>query len=187
MEQVDLSVSALLAVTLVAAVIDWRTHHIPNRLMALGLAVGMTTHIASDLSTGAAFQTPLATLGGSFTSIALGILFCSLVPVMLFLRGAMGGADVKLLAVVGATLGPVAGLQVTWWSFLLAALYALLRWAYLGDLYRLIANSAYTLAKPFRKGNKERDNSAGPMTWLPFGPAVFAALLLVTGAQTWVQ
>jgi prepilin signal peptidase PulO-like enzyme (type II secretory pathway) len=46
---------------------------------------------------------------------------CGAVPLLLFRLKALGGGDVKLLATVGAQLGPLLGLQLSFAAFLVAA------------------------------------------------------------------
>jgi prepilin peptidase CpaA len=83
----------LLGLLLVAAVIDVRQRRIPNWL-TFGL-------ILSGLARAAAFGIP----GGPANALA-GLLAGAAVPLVLFILGALGGGDVKLLAGIGAWVGP---------------------------------------------------------------------------------
>jgi Flp pilus assembly protein protease CpaA len=46
---------------------------------------------------------------------------CGAVPLLLFRLKAIGGGDVKLLATVGAQLGPLLGLELSFAAFVVAA------------------------------------------------------------------
>ncbi|HEX4147647.1 MAG TPA: prepilin peptidase [Pirellulales bacterium] len=85
-----------------AAVIDLRTRHVPDAiplailvLAIAGIALGWLSH--GWLAAGA----------GLLLGLALGA--------PLFALGGWGGGDVKLLAALGAALGPLALLQVAIW------------------------------------------------------------------------
>lgn len=84
---------AALAICLAACAYDLRTRRIPNVLTfgAAGLALGFH-----------AFAGGLASFGTSFAGWVVGLAL--LVP--LFWLGGMGGGDVKLLAALGAWMGP---------------------------------------------------------------------------------
>lgn len=103
---------ALAAVLALAAAVDLRTRRIPN-VLTLGAALGF-------LAWRVAFQgADGLLLGLAGLGLGLGLM---LAPYAL---GVMGGGDVKLMAVVGAALGPAGAL----WSFLFTSL--------LGGVYAL--------------------------------------------------
>ena len=108
------------------------------------------------------------------------MLGCSAVPLLLYRAGALGGGDVKLLASVGVWAGPILGLQVELYAFVLAAFYATARLAHEGQLPRLIGNSAVLLKNPFSPKAKRKEVPQASLTELRFGPSVFAATALVT-------
>jgi prepilin peptidase CpaA len=85
---------ALIAVLLLASAFDLRQRRIPNRLLAAGLIGALILHLAS----GAAAALLTTFLAG----FALGLLM--FLP--LYLLGGMAAGDVKLMATVGAFLGP---------------------------------------------------------------------------------
>jgi prepilin peptidase CpaA len=111
----------VLLVSGVAAVHDARSGHIPNWLVGLGLALGAGGSIAA-LALADVFEA-LARTG----SAALGFVACGAVPLLLFRLKALGGGDVKLLATVGAQLGPLLGLELSFAAFVVAAAYWPLR------------------------------------------------------------
>src|SRR3954447_21149422 len=100
-----LSLAPLIAMLCIAAVIDWRERRIPNWLTVLMLISGINSSFL-----------PAHLVSPGFA--ALGILIGFAIPFVLFAMGALGGGDVKLLAGVGAWLGPVIVVKV----FLAAAI-----------------------------------------------------------------
>jgi prepilin peptidase CpaA len=118
-------------------------------------------------------------MGGAAVNVGVGILGCSAVPLLLYRVNAMGGGDVKLLASVGVWAGPILGLQVELYAFVLAAIYAPARLAYQGQLLRLIGNSAAMLKNPFLPKARRQEVPQALLTELRFGPAVFVATALV--------
>src|SRR6202030_4763910 len=83
----------VLCLTLCGAVVDWRSRRIPNWLTVPGLFIGIITHAAVSGWTGTKMS-----LEGAGAALAL------LLPFVL-LR-ALGAGDWKLMAAVGAFLGP---------------------------------------------------------------------------------
>jgi prepilin peptidase CpaA len=77
-----------------AAVIDWRTHKIPNWLTVPTAVLGLAYHCVAPHGIG-----PLGSLAG----FAIGFLLL-LLP---WILGGGGMGDVKMLAALGAWLGPV--------------------------------------------------------------------------------
>jgi len=107
----------VLLVTGVAALLDWRSGHIPNWLVGLGLAFGVAAP-AVVLASAHPLQA-LTRVGGAVA----GFVACGAVPLLLFRLKALGGGDVKLLATLGALLGPTLGLELSFGAFVVAALY----------------------------------------------------------------
>src|SRR5215470_1769162 len=88
------AVQALAAtVASVAAIIDLRTRRIPNWVTAAALIAGLVVHTVQDGAGG---------LGMALAGAALGAAI--LLP--FYIGGVMGAGDVKLLAALGALLGP---------------------------------------------------------------------------------
>lgn len=129
----------LLAVLLGLAV--WRdvaSHRIPNAVVASGTAAALLLHTL--LPTGFGF---IASLPGGigFTSAlaGLGVGLVAFFP--LYLLRAMGAGDVKLMAMVGAFLGPLDALVAAVFTLLAGGLFAL---AYAVKA-RLLGRLAYNL------------------------------------------
>jgi Flp pilus assembly protein protease CpaA len=174
----NLVLLTVLIVTAIAGYIDLRTGKIPNQVVLVGFIAGALMHLFVHQRQ--AHPESLADWGDPLLSIAVGVLACALVPVVLFYTGAMGGGDAKLLAVVGATLGPLVGLQVEFYAFIAIALYAPIQMAYQGRILRLLVNIAALASNPFRPKGKRRPIPQELMTKLRFGPAVFAAAAVVS-------
>lgn len=96
--------TAVLAGLLVAAVWhDLRTRRIPNRLVLGGAAAGLA--FQALLTPGAGlFSSPFGGLGLLDGLAGLGLGLALLLP--MYMLGAMGAGDVKLMAMSGAFLGP---------------------------------------------------------------------------------
>jgi prepilin peptidase CpaA len=122
--------SAPLAAGLVwATVTDLRARRIPNWLTFAILLTGV-----AQSCTG--YGT--ITLGQSL----LGIIVAAAVPFVLFAIGATGGADVKLMAGIGAWLGPGPAVAILLVEKVVALLIVLAQAAWQGKLHALSRNSA---------------------------------------------
>jgi prepilin peptidase CpaA len=155
-----------LALSLSAAVWDYRTGRIPNGLTHTALlavpAASLVYHAArGGLSEG------LAACGGAL----LGALVCGAFPLYLFARRGLGGGDVKLFAGIGALLGWRAGLDAECLAFLGAALFVLARFAWRGKL-GAVAGAMLGRIVPALRRRPELD--AELRSTLRLGPAIFA-------------
>ncbi len=180
MTAIQIVLSGLLLFTALTGFVDYRTGHIPNRLVAGGALLGLLLHFTVHLMLlRAPGQSSAELLGSAAANMAVGVLACGVVPLLLFRAGAMGGGDVKLLAACGIWGGPIIGVQIELYAFVLAALYAPARLAYQGQLFRLLGNSAALIKNPFLPKTKRQAVPQALLTELRFGPAVFAAVALV--------
>lgn len=180
MTATQIVLSGLLLFTALCGAVDYRTSHIPNRLVAFGALAGVVTHFGVHLLLLRQPGEGLGeVIGSAAVNIAVGLLGCSTVPLLLYRVGAMGGGDVKLLAACGVWAGPIIGLQVELYAFVAAAIYAPARLAYQGQLLRLLGNSAVLLRNPFLPKEKRRVVPEALLTELRFGPAVFVGTALV--------
>lgn len=90
---IEISLAIVLLLLAVAVIYDVRSHRIPNWLVFSGALVGLAYHALSSYGMGA-----MASIQG------LGVGLAAFMP--LYLIRAMGAGDVKLMAMVGAYLGP---------------------------------------------------------------------------------
>lgn len=100
----------LLGFSLAAALIDYRTMVIPNRLVAAGTVLGL---FAGSLTGGLLFS-----IGGGLLCSAL------MYAIYLLASGGLGGGDVKFAAVIGVFLGPLGGILSLAIAFTLGGLAA---------------------------------------------------------------
>ena len=92
----DWRTGTLIFLLITAAVVDYRSHRIPNWLVLSGILFGVIYNVAFPPFPHANVLWPLEGLGMGF------IIFLPL-----YLIGAMGAGDVKLMTMVGAIIGPV--------------------------------------------------------------------------------
>ena len=90
---IEISLAIVLLLLAIATVFDIKSHRIPNWLVFSGALVGLAYHALSSYGMGA-----MASIQG------LGVGLAAFMP--LYLIRAMGAGDVKLMAMVGAYLGP---------------------------------------------------------------------------------
>lgn len=116
----------LVVVLNVAVISDSATGKIKNRLICTGLLVGLLYRIQAHGLSG-------------FWDYAGGVLFMLLLTVPLFLFGAIGAGDAKLLAVVAGFLGTKAVPACFFLTFLLGALQAVLKMLWRKNLRKRLA------------------------------------------------
>jgi prepilin peptidase CpaA len=103
----------LMATVVIASIFDVISHRIPNLLLAPALSVALLSGVL------------VGGLGGIFMSLGgLGVGLVMLMP--LYVMGAMGAGDVKLLGVAGAFLGPYGALVAGLTTFVAGAVFGLL-------------------------------------------------------------
>ena len=167
---------ALLVVT--AAVYDLRFRRIPNWLVLCGLFLGFALNVL------------LYELSGLRLS-GLGMGLALLVYFPLYLVRAMGAGDVKLMAAVGAIVGPWNWLGIFFISALLGGVIAVVRLLGRGRWLKTLSNIAYMLKElaylrpPYLKEEELDVNSPKAVT-LPHGSVVaVGALGFLIAAAIW--
>jgi len=105
-----------LAMVVVAAGFDLRRHEVPDAIPLLLLVAAVAVAVLG--------HHPAGWLG-----LVTGLVLAVAVAVPLFALGAIGGGDVKLLAALGAVLGPLSLLGVLFWTALAGGVLALITWA----------------------------------------------------------
>jgi len=113
------------AVLLVAAVSDFRTRKIPNRLTFPAVVVGIIYHTCTGGWKGFLFI-----VGGVVVGLALLMTF--------YLLGGMGAGDVKLMGAVGGFLGPKGVFAAFLATSLIGGVYAIILLALQGEIPDII-------------------------------------------------
>ena len=146
---------------LAATVIDLRTRRIPNELTAAmtGVGIAMAATGASDVS-----------VAGSFLGFAVGLLL--MMPG--YGLGATGAGDVKLMAAVGAIVGP--GLVVT--AFLCTAIAGGLLAAAVAIHRRRLAVTLTGTGRLIGSGGRQQIQTATASNKFAYGPAIAAGSLI---------
>jgi len=164
-----------LTLTISAALLDWRSRRIPNWLTVPSLLVGIAVHA---LLTG--WQGTLFSLKGAGLALIL------LLPLVL-LR-ALGAGDWKLMAAVGAFLGPVLFLFVLFGSIVASGIMAVVQIYRTGRVMETFRNM-WILVKGFfafgLKKNPQISLDNPRLLKLPFGVAVAAATIVCFCAAHW--
>jgi prepilin peptidase CpaA len=169
---VYLAIGLALIVSAAAALLDWRTGHIPNWLTLGSACLAALLHAAYGALGGG-----VRGAASALISVAFGMIVCSLVPLFMYRANGMGGGDVKLLAAIGAICGPMIGLQAQFYSFVAIVLYAFAWLAYRGRLIRTLFNSLRLLVNPFLPASQKRPVSPEVMASLKLGPAILAGVI----------
>lgn len=128
----------LLLLLLAAALIDLKTLRLPNPLTVGGMVLGLLVNAI-------AAPTPWSGLALATTGLVIGLLL--LLP--LWLLRILGAGDVKLMAAVGAFLGPSAVLGAALYVVIAGGIAALVVAAFKGSLGRLLQNLQFVVATVF--------------------------------------
>jgi prepilin peptidase CpaA len=175
MVEMNLRWVTVLVMSGIAAAVDYKSGHIPNWLVGMGLALGVGGPVGAALAQAELLQSLVAA-----GSAAAGFVACGAVPLLLFRLKALGGGDVKLLASAGALLGPTLGLELSYGAFVVAALYLPARLLHAGRWWR-------TLRAGWRRSSEYVDasNRATPEPLaIAFAPCLFVAAV-VASASHW--
>lgn len=162
----------VLAFTAIAAYIDHRTGHIPNSVVIGLFVLGASFRLAALLE-----QAPTAAHAVRIflLDVFVGAVACAVVPLVLYAARALGGGDVKLFMASGAALGPVLGLELILYSFLVAGLYAPCLLLYQGRLRRALVSTGVLVINMFSRPSRRRALGAEQLTEVRFGPLIFVA------------
>jgi prepilin peptidase CpaA len=159
--------AAAMLVSIIAAVMDRCTGRIPNWLTLPVAVFGVVLH---------------AILGGTGPAGAslLGLVLNAAIPAILygFSHGrAIGGGDVKLLAALGALLGPTMGLETEFGAFILLAAFALIQLAFRGQLLRVLGNAVYLTVNPVLPRKWRKSVQIDDLTEMRMGPAIATSVM----------
>ena len=167
MDGMHLYLGTALAVTAVAAAADLKTGHIPNWLTLGAWAAASVLHVARG-----------AMVTG-WSGAATGAL-----TALLHRASGMGGGDVKLLGAIGALCGPVLGMQVQVFSFVVALLYVPAKLAYAGTLFQTVKRSVALVAYPFVAKERRVQLTEATRISIKFAPAVLGGVV-TTALSHW--
>ena len=160
-------------VSAIGAFTDWRRGIIPPWLTLGALAIAPIAHaLVGGITRGKS-----AALEGLVYSLS-GAALCALVPLLLYKLGAGKGGDVKLLAALGAICRPQIGIELQFYAFIAAAIFALGVMAYQGKLLKTLLNSLSLVVNPFLPKPRRREIAPEMMTWTRLGPSIFAGTCL---------
>lgn len=175
MSALSLAVAAALlaaGVTAIAAWTDWRTGRIPNWLTFGAAGLGLLVRVLPWLVAWNPSQALVALL------VALaGAALCSIIPVLLFWKGGIGGGDVKLFAALGIICAPELGLLAQTYAFIVALLLAPAWLLYQGTLVKTLKQALLLVSAPFRPKRKLQV-AREDLAWFRLGPAIFVGTLL---------
>jgi prepilin peptidase CpaA len=168
---------ALAVIAMVAAVYDVRFRRIPNWLTLSGVLVGLAVN---SIHNTARFNWRWALMG-------LGLAFAVYFPLYL-LRG-MGAGDVKLMAAIGAVVGPVNWIAIFVLSNVFGGVTAVILLLSKGHVLRTVSNLGYLLnemahLRPPYMGKEELDVKSAKAVTMPHGLAIAVGsfvFLAVTG------
>jgi len=132
-------------IVLIAAVTDFRTRRIPNWLTISGICSGL------------ALNCVLAGWSGLKTSLS-GLALGFVVYFFFYFLRAMGAGDVKLMAAVGAIVGPSSWLVIFIASALAGGLFALILMVWKGRVKETLHNTLFIAGElmQFRPPHKRR-------------------------------
>ncbi|MBZ0117797.1 MAG: A24 family peptidase [Sandaracinaceae bacterium] len=124
-----------LALTAVGAVTDWRKGEIPNWVTLPAIVVAPLVY---------------GLVGGVSAALfsLVGLLVCSVVPLLLFWRNGMAGGDVKLFAALGAVGGVYLGLEAQFLSVVIASVYALGNLVWSGRILGALGSTLFVGLNP---------------------------------------
>jgi prepilin peptidase CpaA len=167
----------LVALVAIAAVYDIRFRRIPNWSVLSGLVLGL------------GLNTVLLRWQGARASL-LGIILAFLVYFPLYLLRGMGAGDVKLMAAIGAIVGPSNWFGIFILSGLLGGVFAVLFLVSRGKLLNSLWNIGFLFRRVFSfkapYAREELDLASPKSIKLPHGVAIAAgSLLFLIGAWIW--
>jgi len=162
MSPVALPALCALAIACIAAFTDLRARVIPNWLTLPAFVCGLMWHVFLGGAEGALFS-------------VLATLLCFTPAYFLFVRGALGGGDVKLFAALGAWLGARDGLELELTAFVVVAAFALWSMAWNGRLIALLCASARATLHLLAPSRFARPLPTEGSAELPMGGAILLA------------
>jgi prepilin peptidase CpaA len=171
-----LSLLLALAVTLTAAVSDWKTGKIPD---ALTLGMLVAAPIAHGALAYASDGTAMTAIQGASASM-LGAIVAGVLPYLVLRAGGMGGGDVKLFLAVGAITGPGFAAHAVTYAMavaLIAGLTLIVRRDTIRPTYR---NVLALLRRPMATRDGAQKATPMPMTTMRMAFSIFVGTCLAS-------
>lgn len=189
MELTNVLPFAVLGLFLVAAVWhDIRARRIPNQLILTGTVAAILLHVLMPNGSGL-FNQPAGGLGFMFSMSGFAVGLLALLP--FYALRALGAGDVKLMAMVGAYVGPAGAMGATLLTMLFGGLLAVLVAVASGHLTRVFGNVqqmliSFMVCRSFR--DADPSNVSVPLTGklayaIAIGCGTTAQLLLASVPQ----
>lgn len=168
---IQVKIALLLTLVATAAWFDIKSRRIPNWLVLVGL-------ISSFI-----LQTLFHSAGnfGGFKAWGLGLLVGFGLFLPLYMLHAMGAGDVKLMAMVGAFLGPMAALGVVLTTLIVGGILALAVALWSGSLRHALGNVRFVLTQTMFKtlpGGVQIEAPSTSAGNLPYAVAIAAGTLI---------
>ncbi len=137
----------LLGFVLWATVTDLLRHKIYNWTTYAGIVTAVASSVAGALLFG---EERIQNLGLiPLSECLLGFLICGFVMLFCFVTFKVGGGDVKLIAMLGAFLGPEQGVMAMLWTFVLGACMCLIMLVWRAGPVRTFALASRRIACVF--------------------------------------
>lgn len=156
-----------LSVTAIAAWTDCKRGIIPNWLTLPALCIWPLVHLVSG---------GLGALVTALFSLAV----CALVPLVMFVKGAMGGGDVKLFAALGLALPLETALGLQLLSYLTVATLALTQLAFQGHLFTTLKSTLDIFKFKSRTDRNSQPPPEPTMHAVKMGLGIFVATCVAT-------
>jgi prepilin peptidase CpaA len=173
-----MGLAALVLLVLTALVFDVRQQRIPNVVVVLALGAGLLINLIGPQvwlsSTGllTAYPSALGARGallGALTGLAVFLPF--------YLLRAMGAGDVKLMAGIGAFVGPAAAINLALFILVTGGVLALVRMVWVRKTQQVLFNVAIALGQ-WGPGSVARfDPATQSVERMPYGVAMAGGLL----------
>lgn len=183
----------LLALVSVAALTDLTSRKIYNWLTYPGIIGALGLHGLGSMlvKTELADAAYLRSLGWlPWQESLLGLALCGAVVLACYMLFGIGGGDVKLIAMIGAFLGPYEGIEVMLWTFILGGALGVVvliwRLGLIRFATRLIGQLVWVISFGRAGSSGQQDQSAAAPLFL--APSALAAVVLVRfGISQWLS
>jgi prepilin peptidase CpaA len=180
------STALLVGLLLVTTFTDIRWHKIYNWTTYPGMLAGLAlSGIATLFGVKNGTESQVATFDIiPFSDSLLGLFSCGAMMLVcyVFFPGGVGGGDVKLIAMIGAFLGVMNGLEAMLWTFVLAGCMALIALVWRYGFVKLVTRSAKVTLITLRLGGRFRltEEEREPLkTKLFLSPSALLAVMVV--------